>query len=141
MIKQSEKETHINMSTLDNKVRIYTTENRIMRKLDKYVEESESWKIVEVGKVKGEIVSKTYEGPKELLLIRKKKRVISDEQKQAASERLKAYWSSKDDEESFEDENETEGQVNNDETPRLEPQKTKPKYEKVKSIIAEMERS
>ncbi len=43
---------------------------------------------------------------------------------------------------SFEDENETEGQVNNDETPRLEPQKDKTKkYEKVKSIIAEMERS
>ena len=53
-----ERETHINMVHGSSKMRIYTTEYNIMKKLDRYVENNENWKIVEVGMVHGEVVSK-----------------------------------------------------------------------------------
>ena len=53
-----ERETHINMVHGSNKMKIYTTEYNIMKKLDRYVENNENWKIVEVGMVHGEVVSK-----------------------------------------------------------------------------------
>ena len=59
-----------------------------MRRLDKYVEESEAWKVIEVGKVNGKVVSKIYEAPRELLSMKKKKRVMTEEQRRQAAERL-----------------------------------------------------
>ena len=46
-----ERETHINMVHGSNKMKIYTTEYNIMKKLDRYVENNENWKVVEVGKL------------------------------------------------------------------------------------------
>ena len=66
-----------------------------MKKLDRYVENNENWKIVEVGMVHGEVVSKTYEAPKDLLLIREKKRVLTEQQRADAAARLKAYHAAK----------------------------------------------
>ena len=43
-----ERETHINMVHGSNKMKIYTTEYNIMKKLDRYVENNENWKVVEV---------------------------------------------------------------------------------------------
>lgn len=84
-----ERETHINMNSLGDKMQIYTTERYIMRRLDKYVEESDNWKVVDIGKLHGEVVSKTYEAPRDLLLIRKQKRVMTEEQRLKAAERLR----------------------------------------------------
>lgn len=160
-----EKETHINMSATDDKMRIFTTEKTIMRKLDAYVEESEDWRVVEIGKVNGETVSKIYEAPRKLLMMRKKKPVshMTEEQRTAAGERLRAFREAKKngvlpepdtEEEDFGAEEEQEGSASLDgetspnaggssaagETPRLEPQKSKPNIVKVKSVIAEMEK-
>ena len=162
-----ERETHINMNSLGKTMQIYTTEKHIMRRLDRYVDESPNWKVVDIGKLHGEIVPKTYEAPRDLLLIRKQKRVMSEEQRQKAAERLRAFHNKKnedvmnplDDEEDFggEEENDDEEDIETEngegnstesvntnassgETPRLEPQKSKPKYVKVKSVIDEMDR-
>lgn len=89
--RNDEKETHICMSRNSDKMQIFTTEYHIMNKLDRYVEESENWKVVEVGKINGKVVSKIYEAPRNLLLIRKKKRELSEEQRLAAAERLRRY--------------------------------------------------
>lgn len=85
-----ERETHISMSSLRNKMKIYTTERHIMRRLDRYVEESDNWKVVDIGMLHGEVVSKTYEAPRDLLLTRKQKRVMTEEQRQKSAERLRA---------------------------------------------------
>ena len=90
-----ERETHINMIHGSSKMRIYTTEYNIMKKLDRYVEHNDNWKIVEVGMVHGEVVSKTYEAPKDLLLIREKKRMLTEQQRADAAARLKAYHAAK----------------------------------------------
>lgn len=166
-----ERETHINMVHGSNKMKIYTTEYNIMKKLDRYVENNENWKVVEVGMVRGEVVSKTYEAPKDLLLIREKKRVLTEQQRANAAARLKAYHAAKhadddemdvvdfgaDDSDPDED-NEEEVKENDAETvsssantanagtasnesPRLEPEKSRPKYVKVKSVIDEMDKN
>lgn len=95
IIRREEMETHINMSRNSDKMQIYTSEKHIMRKLDKYVEESDDWSLVEIGKIHGEIVSKTYEAPRKLLFMRKQKRIVTDAQRIAASERFKQYWKDK----------------------------------------------
>lgn len=164
-----ERETHINMSHGSDKMKIYTTEYNIMRKLDRYVENNDNWKVVEIGMVHGEVVSKTYEAPKDLLLLREKKRTMTEEQREAAAKRLRAYHASKNgetpddkvDEVGFTDEDNEEEKADEDdsssasqtdttagmtsaadnETPRLEPQKSQPKIVKVKSVIDEMEKS
>lgn len=170
-----ERETHINMVHGSNKMKIYTTEYNIMKKLDRYVENNENWKIVEVGMVHGEVVSKTYEAPKDLLLIREKKRVLTEQQRADAAARLKAYHAAKhadddemdvidfgaDDSDPDED-NEEETKEDNaeavsssadastntanagaasNESPRFEPEKSQPKYVKVKSVIDEMDKN
>ena len=88
---KDERETHICMSGNSKKMQIFTTEYHIMRRLDKYVEESEAWKVIEVGKVNGKVVSKIYEPPRELLSMKKKKRVMTEEQRRHAAERLASY--------------------------------------------------
>lgn len=166
-----ERETHINMVHGSSKMRIYTTEYNIMKKLDRYVENNENWKIVEVGMVHGEVVSKTYEAPKDLLLIREKKRVLSEQQRADAAARLKAYHAAKhadddemdvvdfgtDDSDPDEDNEEDDAEAvsssadvsantanagaANNEAPRLEPEKLQPEYVTVKSVIDEMDKN
>ena len=46
-----ERETHINMNSLGKTMQIYTTEKHIMRRLDRYVDESPNWKVVDIGKI------------------------------------------------------------------------------------------
>lgn len=172
---KDERETHICMSGNSKKMQIFTTEYHIMRRLDKYVEESEAWKVIEVGKVNGKVVSKIYEAPRELLSMKKKKRAMTEEQRQKAAERLAAYRQRKtegsatasemepdkeyEEEENFglEPENDEEKDVDNasgidentgtenssgqnGESPRLYPEKSKPKIVKVKSVIEEVDR-
>ena len=155
-----ERETHINMVHGSSKMRIYTTEYNIMKKLDRYVENNENWKIVEVGMVHGEVVSKTYEAPKDLLLIREKKRMLTEQQRADAAARLKAYHAAKhadDDEMDVVDfgtddaetvsssadasANAANAGTANNEAPRLEPEKLWPEYMKGKSVIDEMDKN
>ena len=170
-----ERETHINMVHGSSKMKIYTTEYNLMKKLDRYVDNNENWKIFEVGMVHGEVVSKTYEAPKDLLLIREKKRVLTEQQRADAAARLKAYHAAKhadddemdvvdfgaDDNDTDEDNEEetkeddaeavsssTDASANtanagtaSNESPRLEPEKSRPKYVKVKSVIDEMDKN
>lgn len=145
----SERETHINMDKTSDKMTIYTTEYNVMHKLDKYVEESEEWKLIGVSRVKGAIVSKTYEAPRKLLCLRKKTVVMSDEQREAAAERLRAFHKKKEQEEFapssdiYEDDSdivfensetesvqddEASNNTNNSEESAFIPQKTRPKY-------------
>ena len=98
MITKAECETCINMDRLSDKAKIYTSEKTLMRKLDKFVEETEDWKVVEIGRCGGEIVSKTYEAPKDAIRFRKKKPEMSQEQRVQASERLKAWSKNKEEE-------------------------------------------
>ena len=167
---KDERETHICMSGNSKKMQIFTTEYHIMRRLDKYVEESEAWKVIEVGKVNGKVVSKIYEAPRELLSMKKKKRAMTEEQRQKAAERLAAYRQRKTEgsatasgvepdkeyeEEDFGlelekeaedvsgmDENSGAEATSNQsgESPRLYPEKSKPKIVKVKSVIEEVDR-
>ena len=156
-----ERETHISMSSLGNKMKIYTTEWHIMRRLDRYVEESDNWKVVDIGLLHGEVVSKTYEAPRDLLLIRKQKRVMTEEQRQKAAERLRALRLKKHGEETDEKEDEADNEVDfgslpepdtedstgedtasssdNDE-PKPEPEKLIPEYVDAVSVIDEMDK-
>lgn len=156
-----ERETHISMSSLGNKMKIYTTEWHIMRRLDRYVEESDNWKVVDIGMLHGEVVSKTYEAPRDLLLIRKQKRVMTEEQRQKAAERLRALRAKKYGEETDEKEDEADNEVDfgslpepdtedstgedttsssdNDE-PKPEPEKLIPEYVDAVSVIDEMDK-
>lgn len=156
-----ERETHISMNSLGNKMKIYTTEWHIMRRLDRYVEESDNWKIVDIGMLHGEVVSKTYEAPRDLLLIRKQKRVMTEEQRQKAAERLRALRLKKHGEETDEKEDEADNEVDfgslpepdtedstgedtasssdNDE-PKPEPEKLIPEYVDAVSVIDEMDK-
>lgn len=144
VLTREEMETHVSMSRNSKMMRIYTSEKHIMRRLDKFVEESDAWKLISVGKCRGEIVSKTYEAPRELLYMKKRKRVMTDEQREAASARLKEYWKNKREEETEEEsfaidedeeaeEKRSESQAapkpnNKPNSDRLDPQKSKPKY-------------
>lgn len=136
-----ERETHINTDASTDMMRIYTSETHMMRKLDKYVEESDEWKLVEVSRVKGDVVSKTYEAPKRLLSLRKKTYFMSEERRQEASERFREYHRMKkekdegefinlDDEENniIKEENQTS---DNSDDANFQPEKTRPKYEKI----------
>ena len=156
-----ERETHISMSSLGNKMKIYTTEWHIMRRLDRYVEESDNWKVVDIGLLHGEVVSKTYEAPRDLLLIRKQKRVMTEEQRQKAAERLRALRLKKHGEETDEKEDEADNEVDfgslpepdtedstgedtasssdNDES-KPEPEKLIPEYVDAVSVIDEMDK-
>lgn len=148
-LKKEEKETHVSMSKTSDMMRIYTTESNVMRRLDRYVEESEDWNVVEVGRVKDKVISKTYEAPRSLLLLRKKKKVLSEEQKLAASGRLKTYWDNKRkmedndmctlEDEDGENNNETNtGETNSSVKPAEEsafvPERSKPSYVKIKAV-------
>lgn len=156
-----ERETHISMNSLGNKMKIYTTEWHIMRRLDRYVEESDNWKVVDIGLLHGEVVSKTYEAPRDLLLIRKQKRVMTEEQRQKVAERLRALRLKKHGEETDEKEDEADNEVDfgslpepdtedstgedtasssdNDE-PKPEPEKLIPEYVDAVSVIDEMDK-
>lgn len=160
--RNDERETHINMTRTSNKMRIYTTEYHMMRKLDKYVEESDDWKVVEIARCKGEVVSKTYEAPRKLLGLRKKKIVQSEEQRIAAAERLRAYHHNKqnatkkadevdeyedcedyedddvdDANEELDDSQEEQNTAANNEESNFQPELTRPKYKKREDVEPE----
>lgn len=61
---ESRKKTVISFDDLSATMIIRTSDYHMMRFFDKYVENSVRWRLTEVGRTKGEIVSKTYEAPR-----------------------------------------------------------------------------
>lgn len=91
-IPYDERETIINMDTQSDKASIYTSDFRMMTKLDKCVKESDDWKLVHTEMCGEDLVSKTYECPSNFVSFRKKKVIgkpQTEEQKAAFAERMK----------------------------------------------------
>ena len=86
-----EQETIIRWYRTDKTATIYTSDYLMMARFDKFVEEGD-WKFIKSDTCDGDIVSKTYEAPKELLYGRKAKKKtapLTDEQKEALAMRFK----------------------------------------------------
>lgn len=92
-----EQETTINIFRDRQECNIWTSDITVMTKLDKLCEKSpEYYRLVEVGKCDGDIVSKDYiVTDKCLISFRGGKVVLSEEQKQARAERMRNYHNSK----------------------------------------------
>ena len=86
-IPREEQETVINFTWLDDDMTIYTTEQRMMTKLDKLCIEGE-YELIEEHKLKGRVVGKTYKADKTLLSLRSKKRNLSEEQREEVRKRF-----------------------------------------------------
>lgn len=91
----SEQETIISYSRDEDFAYIWTSDSTIMTKLDKRVE-SGDYEIFDIGKdMDGNLLSKEYRCPKNLISFRSKKKELTEEQKQASGERMKEYWDMK----------------------------------------------
>ena len=87
-----EQETIIRWYRDEKEATIYTSDYTMMTRFDKFVEGGD-WEFVKSETCEGDIVSKTYKAPKELLYGRKvkgKSRDLTDEQREAIAERLTA---------------------------------------------------
>ena len=83
-----ERETIINFGRLDKVASVYTSDDTVMTKLDKFVKQNTGWKFKSQETCQGDIVSKTYECPVEFISFRSKKVTYTEEQKKAMAERL-----------------------------------------------------
>lgn len=87
----SEQETIISYSRDEDFAYIWTSDSTVMTKLDRRVE-SGDYEIFDVGKdMDGNLLSKEYRCPKNLISFRSKKvtRELTEEQKQAMADRLR----------------------------------------------------
>lgn len=90
-----EQETTISFTRDGNKAIVYTSDRTMLTKLHKLVEKNpKEWKRVDQGRLKGDVVSETFECPKKLISFRTATPVstMSEEQKRLAAERLRAWW-------------------------------------------------
>ncbi len=87
----NEQETVIQISRDEDVAHIWTSDTKMMTKLDHLVEDSEEWTCKEVQKIDGEVFAKTYVCPKNYVSFRSKKRdrVLTEEQKREAAERMR----------------------------------------------------
>lgn len=86
-----EQETHISWGRLDDKVQIYTSDSTEMTRFDKLVKNNpDVWKFIDQTTHEGDIVGKTYEGPKGFVTFRTKKvtRQLTEEQREVLRERM-----------------------------------------------------
>lgn len=82
-----EQETIIRWYRDEKTADIYTSDTTMMTRYDKYVE-SGDWTLKENGTCQGDLVSKSYTAPKELLFGRSKKKRISEDVKNKYNESL-----------------------------------------------------
>lgn len=90
-----EQETTISFTRDGDKAIVYTSDKTMLTKLHKLVEKNpKEWKRIDQGRLKGDVVSETFECPKKLISLRAATPVstISEEQKRLAAERLRAWW-------------------------------------------------
>ena len=86
-----EQESIIRWYRDEKEATIYTSDYLMMNRFDGYVAEGD-WKFVKQDTCEGDVVSKTYKAPKELLYGRKAKKKmppLTDEQKEALAMRFK----------------------------------------------------
>lgn len=83
----NEQETIIRWYRDEKTASVYTSDIVMMNKYDKYVD-SGDWFLVGTEYFQGDIISKTYTAPKELVFGRCKKKRISDETKKQITDNL-----------------------------------------------------
>ena len=92
-----DQETIIRWYQNEDTATVYTSAYHLMTRFDKFVE-SGDWKCIKVSMCGNDVVSKTYEAPKELLYGRKAKQKplnLTEEEKEARRCRLRANLSKK----------------------------------------------
>lgn len=90
----NEQETTISFTRDGDKAIVYTSDKIMLTKLHKLVEKNpKEWKRIDQGKLKGDVVSETFECPKKLISLRTATPTfaMSEEQKRLATERLRAW--------------------------------------------------
>lgn len=90
-----EQETTISFTRDGEKAIVYTSDKTMLTKLHKLVEKNpKEWKRIDQGRLKGDVVSETFECPKKLINLRTTTPIstMSEEQKRLAAERLRAWW-------------------------------------------------
>ena len=89
----NEQETTISFTRDGNKAIVYTSDKTMLTKLHKLAKKNPEWKRIDQGRLKGEIVSETFECPKKLISLRTATPtyVMPEEQRQLAAERLRAW--------------------------------------------------
>ena len=89
----NEQETTISFMRNSNKAIVYTSDKTMLTKLHKLAKKNPEWKRIDQGRLKGDVVSETFECPKKLISLRTATPtyVISEEQRRFAAERLRAW--------------------------------------------------
>ena len=88
----NEQETVVNFDRNTDKATVYTSDSTMLTKLHKLMEKNpKEWRLIDNGRINGEIVSETFECPKRLISFRTSttSRAMTEEQREAAAERLK----------------------------------------------------
>ena len=88
----NEQETTISFMRNSDKAIVYTSDKTMLTKLHKLAKKPE-WKRIDQGRIKGDIVSETFECPKKLISLRTATPtyVMPEEQRRLAAERLRAW--------------------------------------------------
>lgn len=91
-----EQETVINYGRNDKDMTIYTTDSTVITKLDKCVAAG-LYEVIELHKVRGHVVGKTYKASKRMLTFRTKiaKVELTEEQRKARAENMRRLKASK----------------------------------------------
>lgn len=88
----NEQETVVNFERNTDKATVYTSDQTMLTKLHKLMEKNpKEWRLIDKGRIDGDVVSETFECPKRLISFRTStaSRVMTEEQREAAAERLK----------------------------------------------------
>ena len=89
----NEQETTISIMRNSDKAIVYTSDKTMLTKLHKLVKKNSEWKRIDQGRLKGDIVSETFECPKKLISLRTATStfVMPEEQRRLAAERLRTW--------------------------------------------------
>ena len=91
-ITRYEQEVHVSFTMEDEMVTLYTTSTVWLKKMDKLVKKfPDKFKVVDEGKIDGEIVSKTYKFPIKYFNISKPRAELSEERKEELRTRLASF--------------------------------------------------
>lgn len=91
-ITRYEQEVHVSFTMEDEIATLYTTSTVWLKKMDKLAKDfPDKFKVVDEGKIDGEIVSKTYEFPIKYFNIAKPRAELSEERKEELRARLASF--------------------------------------------------
>lgn len=87
-----EQEVHLNFNMEDDLATLYTSSTTWMKKMDKLVETyPDAYKVVDVSKICGTVIGKTYEFPIEFFRLGKPRKELSEERKEELRNRLASF--------------------------------------------------